>query len=69
LGVEYKMTEKQDNRKTVKVTPEVKEALAELKEEWHLSNESDVIAALIDLFRFSDELPKPFLSTLIYLRK
>lgn len=63
------MTENQDVRKTVKVLPEVKEALVKLKEEWGLSSESDVISALVDHFHLSETIPKAFLDSLYSLRK
>ena len=62
-------TETVDTRKTVKVQANVKELLEELKREFGFKTESDVIFALVELYRSVNEYPRPFVERLLELRR
>ncbi|ULO09646.1 hypothetical protein H1230_13245 [Paenibacillus sp. 19GGS1-52] len=60
---------KEQVRKTVQVYESTKERLQEIKTELGLSNESDVITYLINLYENCDSIPKETQAKLIQLLK
>ncbi|MBD3921696.1 hypothetical protein H8B09_23220 [Paenibacillus sp. PR3] len=58
-----------DTRRNVKVQAQVKESLELLKSQFKFRTESDVIQALLELYKETDYYPKKFINCLLELRR